>query len=480
MVSHFDMSPTRRPSRLRRNLQYCLWEVMFGVPSMFLAAPGNVVMTVLLTRYFHLSVARFGILVSLQALFNALQVGVMPALNRHFTAKRLALVGGWVHCATVFALVGVLPFLRQDGTHGVFFILIGFFAVQAAAMSLIAVSWTSWVQEFAPERIRGKYFGRRNAAQQVATVVFLIFVGWWLAQDGEGGEKGLLFGLAMLLGGSMLMRVSSLCMQGKTYSPVDLAVKAGDGAAGGVQRATNRSWQWQLQRILEQPQFLRYLWFGAAFGFTINLMGPFFNVFMLDVLRMSVSQVTTLVVLSSITGAAAMVGWGPFIDRYGNRPVMVFCLITWMMNGYLWTVTTPERLWVLYLMWAVAGVFAAGFMQGLFGLLLKIVPPEAKTTAISVNMAVTALPATVAPIMGGWLLDMALAQGWDKLTVYQWGAAIYHTLIMSTVMLLLRVTEPKSQPISQLVGAMRSYRNVVSVLGLTFLVDYLFYRRRRE
>jgi MFS family permease len=446
---------------------------------MFLAAPGNVVMTVLFTRYFHLSAAQFGILVSLQALFNALQVGVMPVLNRHFTSKRLTLTGGWVHCAAMLALIGALPFLRRDGTHGVFLVLVGFVAVQAAAMSLTVVTWTSWVQEFTPECIRGKYFGRRNGALQVATVVFLIFSGWWLARNGEGSETGLLFGLATLLGGAMLLRINSLRLQGKTHSPVDLAAKAGGGAAVGGSPSEGRSWQWQLRRIMERPQFLRYLCFGAAFGFTGNLMGPFFNVFMLDVLGMSVSQVTTLVVLSCITGAAAMAGWGPFIDRYGNRPVMVFCLIAWMANGYLWTVTTPERLWILYVAWAVAGVFAAGFMQGLFGLLLKIVPPEAKTTAISLNMAVTALPATIAPILAGWLLDAALAQGWDKLAVYQWGSAIHHTLVMSTVLLLLRVAEPKSQPVLQLMGAMRSYRNVVSVLGLTFLSNYLFYRRRR-
>ena len=474
------MPLARPPSRLRSNLHFCLWEVVSGIPAMFLAAPGNVVMTVLLTRYFHLSAAQFGVLVSLQALFNALQVGVMPALNRHFTAKHLALTGGWVHCVTMLILVGVLPFLRQDGSHGVFYILIGFFAVQAAAVSLTAVSWTSWVQEFTPERIRGKFFGRRNAAIQVTVVVFLIFSGWWLARAGEAGDRGLLFGLATLLGGTMLLRVISLRMQGKTYSPVDLAVKAGDGAPGGARRVEGHSWQWQLARIRERPQFLRYLWFGAAFGLTSSLMGPFFNVFMLDVLGMSVSQVTTLVVLSSITGAAAMAGWGPFIDRYGNRPVMAFCLIAWMANGYCWTVTTPERLWLLYVAWAVAGVFAAGFMQGLFGLLLKIVPPEAKTTAISLNMAITALPATVAPILGGALLDAAVAHGWNKLAVYQWGSAIHHTLVMSTVLLLLRVAEPKSQPLAQLVGAMRSYRNVVSVLGLTFLTNYLFYRRRKE
>ncbi|MEI6197586.1 MAG: MFS transporter, partial [Verrucomicrobiota bacterium] len=120
----------------------------------------------------------------------------------------------------------------------------------------------------------------------------------------------------------------------------------------------------------------------------------------------------------------------------------------------------------------------AGFMQGVFGLLLKIIPPENKTVAISVNAAITSVPAAVAPIVAGALLDAAVHHGWNKLAVYQWAAAIHHTLVMLTVLILLRVEEPKSQPLGQLVGAMRSYRQVASILGLSFLADYIFFRKK--
>ena len=456
------------------------------MPCVFLAAPGNVVMTVLLTRYFHLSGTQFGLLVALPALFNALQVVLLPALHRRYTARQVALGAGWLHALAVLALAAILPFLPAD-RGGVFFILLGLLALQAGAMSLSVVSWTSWAQEFTPERIRGKYFGRRNRAFQLVTVAFLLVVGWWLTRQSTGGREALLWGLVTVLTGSVLLRIQSLRYMARTHSPVDLAVadaaRAPDQAAAPrspahapspAAAAPARPWRWQLQRVLMHQPFLRYLCFGAAYGFTSALMGPFFNVFMLEVLGMSVRDVTTLVVLSSVTGAAAMAGWGPFIDRYGNKPVMMFCLVAWMVNGYLWTVTTPENIWILYVAWTVAGVFAAGFMQGLFGLLLKIVPPEAKSLAISINVAVTALPATVAPVLAGALLDTALAQGWDKLAVYQWVSAIHHTLVLSTVLLLPRVLEPKAQPLSQLLGAMNSYRNIASILGLSFITDYRF------
>jgi MFS family permease len=166
------------------------------------------------------------------------------------------------------------------------------------------------------------------------------------------------------------------------------------------------------------------------------------------------------------------------IDRYGNRPVMIFCLLIWMATGYGWLFTTPDRLWVLYLILTIAGVFAAGFMQGLFGLLLKIIPPESKTVAISVNTAITALPAAIAPIIGGAVLDACVNQGWSQLTVYHCGSAIHSTLLILTVLLILPIHEPKSQRLAQLVGAMIPYRQAASVLGLNFLTNHLFYRKK--
>jgi MFS family permease len=442
-----------------------------AVPTVFLVTPGNIVITVLLTQYFHLNTTQFGVIASLLAACSGLQLGLVPWLNHRYTPKQLSVFGAWVQWGA-FLLLAVLMYWLPPGESPVVFpVLFGIFLLLAATQALVAITWTSWVQEFTPERIRGRYFGRRNAILQIVTVVFLVALGLWLERSGRGGSTALRDGLMALIGVSMLIRMGSIWMQQHTHSPVDSHV------APAKVKMPPLPWLDQLQEILRRRNLLVYFGFGAAFGFTSNLMGPFFNVFMLDVLHMTARQVTTLIVLSSVTGAFAMAGWGRLIDRYGNRPVMVFCLTAWMFNGYLWTITSPERLWTLYLAWTVAGVFAAGFIQGVFGLLLKIIPAESKTVAISINAAITAVPAAIAPIIAGILLDACVNHGWNKLAVYQWAAAIHHTLILLTVLILLRVAEPKSQPVGELVGAMRSYRQIASILGLSFFTNYIFFRK---
>jgi MFS family permease len=466
-------NPRPGPSRLRRNLRYCTWDGILAAPTVFLVTPGNLVITVLLTQYYHLSTTQFGLLVALQAACSTLQLALVPWLNHRYSAKQLSVFGAWVQWAAFLALTAVIGWLPPAGPTPVFPILFGVFLVIAAMQALMAITWPSWVQEFTPERIRGKYFGRRNMILQIITVVFLVLMGSCLAQAGVDHGLSVKVVLMVLIGFSMLVRTGSIWMQQRTFSPVDLHVPAAT-----VRRSEPAPWWEQLREILQRPNLLIYFGFGAAYGFTSNLMGPFFNIFMLDVLHMSTSQVTTLVVLSCCSGALTMAGWGRMIDRFGNRPVMVFCLIGWMLNGYLWTVTTPERIWLLYPVWTIAGVFQAGFLQGVFGLLLKIVPPETKTVAIAINAAVISLPAAVAPVIGGALLQAFVDQGWDKLEVYQWASASVHTLVLLTVFILRRVEEPRSQPVGQLVGAMRSYRQVASMLGLSFITEYLFFRKQ--
>jgi Na+/melibiose symporter-like transporter len=459
-------------SRLRRNLRYCTWDGILAVPTVFLATPGNVVITVLLTQYFHLNTTQFGIIVALQAVCNALQLGIVPRLNHHYTAKQLSVFGAWVQWAAFLGLTAMLYWLPPEKSPGAFLLLFLVLLLQAAMQALVAITWPSWVQEFSPVRIRGKYFGRRNAILQIVTVVYLAPTGLWLEKTGRGSGATLRDGLIILIGVSMLIRIGSIWMQQRTYSPLDLNTTPAET------RMLPLPWLNQLQEILRQRNLMIYFGFGAAFGFTSNLLGPFFNVFMLDVLNLTASQVTMLILLPCVTGAFAMAGWGRLIDRFGNQPVMVFCLLAWIPTGYVWAIMTPERLWLLQLQFILTGVFAAGFVQGVFGLLLKIVPPETKTVAISINAAVTAVPAAIAPIIAGVLLDACVSSGWNKLAVYQWAAAIHHTLILLTVLILVRVKEPRSQPVGELVGAMRSYRQIASVLGLSFLTDYVFFRKK--
>jgi MFS family permease len=328
------------------------------------------------------------------------------------------------------------------------------------------VSWTSWVQEWVPDRLRGKYFGRRNRLLQLSTVAFLLGAGEALTQLNLITP---VLGYQIVIGVSVLLRCFSILAQYRI-----LATSPERPREGGT------DFLGQVRLILRNRPLLWLYAFGAAFGLLANIFGPFFNVFLYDSIGMSIAQVSMLTVIFNVTGAIALPAWGQFMDRYGNRPSMNVALVAWMIPGFLWAFLTPENAWMLKFIFASGGIFSAGYLLGSFNLLLKLVPPEAKTAAISINVAVTSLAAAVAPIMGGMFLDHLWASGVSKLDGYHGMAVAHHVFVLLSGVVLLKVLEPKSSPLSQVVGAMRSYRQVFALMGMSFMLNYVFTKNRRD
>lgn len=456
----------REGTLLRRNLRYCIADSLVALPILFLTLPGNFIVANLLTQTFQLSESAFGVIVSLPAWCNVAQMVLMPALGRIWSQKAITLIFSWLHLSVWLVLGFSLPFVPTDDpvrAGRIFFLL---FALSSFFQAMVGVAWTSWVQEWIPTRMRGKFFGQRNRALQLTTVVFLIGGGWLLNRM-QSSNPVLGFQIVVVI--AVLLRIFSIIWQQRIL------------ATAGF-RATEKDHRFlaQISMVRKAPSLATFITFGAAFGFAANFLGPFFTVFLYEVLGASVGQVSFMVVTASLTGAISLPAWGRLLDRFGNRPVMLFVLFPWMIIGSFWASVDQDRFWLLYVIFATGGLFGAGFVLGSFNLLLKLVPPEAKTTAISMHVALASLAGAIAPILGGALLTYAWSVGMDKLRTYHLAAVVHHGLLLSTAFILYRVKEPKSSPLSQVIGAMRSYRQVGALLGLSFLVNFTFTKKEKQ
>ncbi|RME71658.1 MAG: MFS transporter [Verrucomicrobia bacterium] len=457
----------RRPSsQLRRNLSLCTTEGLVAMPLVYMTLPGNFIVAMLLTKTFPLNETMFGAIASLPAWSNVIQLLLTPLLTRRWSQKAITLFFSWLHLTSWVTLGLALPYVPTDDMEAagrLFFLL---FALSALFQSIVGVSWTSWIQEWVPERIRGKYFGRRNRLLQLSTVVFLLTAGEVLTRiDGDNR----VLGMQILILVAVALRAVSIFLQHRILRTSERPEREG----GHDIRS-------QMRVMLQRRPLLWYFAFGAVFGLANGTFGPFFMVFLYDGLQMPVSEVSMLIVISSVTGAIAMPAWGQFLDTHGNRPTMIVALALWMLPGFAWALLTPENTWILKLLYASGGTFSAGFILGQFNFLLKLVPPEAKTASISVNLAVTSLTGALAPILGGYLLETAMTAGYAKLDVYHGMAIIHHAIVPLSGLVLLKVAEPRSASVTRVVGAMRSSRQLFALLGLTFLVNYVFTRRGND
>jgi hypothetical protein len=96
-----------------------------------------------------------------------------------------------------------------------------------------------------------------------------------------------------------------------------------------------------------------------------------------------------------------------------------------------------------------------------------------------VNLATTSLVAAIAPITGGAVLTWALARWSDPFAVHYVCFLLQPVLALLGSFLLLRVHEPQASSLTMVFGAMRNIRTLSGVLGLSFLVNYVFYRPQK-
>jgi hypothetical protein len=435
------------------------------MPLVTMSLPVNVFLAALFSQGLALPKPTIGVICSLPFACNFLQIAISPILAKFYSPKLIATLTASVHAICWLALAGILGLLPPgDAATAGRWIALWFF-VTSLFGAVNGVAWNQWVQGWVPARVRGKYFSRRNRLLAFSTIAFLLVNGWLL-----DAWQYSIPAFQIIIVGAVLLRLLSVYWIWTTPADEDPATRM-----GGLSFAR------QLDRVRQSQSLLAFIAFGAVWSFAANAFGPFYHVFMFEQLGFGATQIGGMSILSALGGALSLPAWGALLDRYGNKSVMAVSLLLWQVQNYAWCFLTPELRDLTYAMWFWGGITSAGFVLGQFTMLLKLIPVDAKILAIGCNLAITSLVAAVAPILGGAALGEALTR-WPERTfdIYHLCFLVQPTIAILGAFLLLRVREPAAQPLTNVVGAMRNIRTLSGIFGLSFLVNYVFYRPARR
>jgi len=450
----------QRKADLSRSFRLATADGLVAMPIVTMSLPVNVFITALVTKGFALPKPAIGLLTAMPFVANFLQIFAAPFIARWRPPKTVTVIAASIHLVLWAALGVLLPLIPRTDPSAAAHWLIAWFFISSCFAAVAGVSWNSWVQEWVPARLRGKYFSRRNAWLQFSTLTFLFCAGWTLAHWHYAIPA-----FQAVIGVSCFVRIYSLYWQ--WIAPTRKLPQA-DAPALSISA--------QLQVLLRARSFLLFVVFGSIWSFATNCFGPFYHVFMFEQLNFSAFDVGILSTLTALGGALALPAWGRLLDRFGNKPVMAFALIAWQLQNFLWCFLTPANRDMLYGMWIFGGLTSACFILGQFTILLRLLPVEAKNLAIGFNLAITSLVAAVAPIIGGSVLAWALDRWSDDFAVYHVCFLLQPLLCLIAVPVLLKVHEPAAGSLTMVFGAMRNIRTLSGVLGLDFLTNYVFYR----
>ncbi len=449
---------------LQRSLHLCTREGLVAMPVVTMSLPVNVFITALVTKAYHLTTPQIGLMSAMPFFANFIQIFAAPFFSKWRPPKTVTVLAATGHMITWALLAVLLSYIPQGDPDRAAHWLIGWFFVSSCFSAVAGVTWNAWIQEWVPLRVRGKFFGRRNRYLQFSTLAFLLITGWIVAhwQYAVPAFQGVIVGAVFLRVFSLYWQWTSPTRPHRPVPPPTLSIRE------------------QLRIINAAGSFKLFIAFGALWYFATNCFGPFYHVFMFEEIGFSAWDVGVVSTLAQLGGALSLPAWGLLLDRYGNKSVMTFSLLLWQALNFMWCFFTPQNRDLLYLNWTLGGATSAGFVLGQFTILLRLIPLEAKSLAIGLNLAITSIVAATAPILGGWILSWAFAHWSDRLAIYHVVFLLQPILCVFGAALLLRVQEPQASSITMVFGAMRNLRTLGGVLGLDFLVNYVFYRPQKK
>jgi MFS family permease len=335
---------------------------------------------------------QIGLLAGLPTLTNVFQL-LSIWLVRRFNNRRAIVVICSLLARTPLLIIGLLILIfKSIPIESIIFILFFHYFFGSVA----GPCWNAWMKEVVPENELGAYFARRTSYTQFLNIILGLaaaFLVDYTKNHRITAEINVYAGL--FIGGGIAGILSALFL---SVTPEPL----GTVTTGNILTI--------LQRPLRDHNFRRLLVFNSAWVFALNIATPFFVVFMMKRMGLSISYIIGLTIISQICSILTVRSWGRFADKYSNKtiiaicaPLYILCLIGWCYVG----IYTREylNLILLLVIHAGTGISNAGINLSLTNISLKLSPAEESVVYLSTKNIITAFFSFIAPLIGGYLAD---------------------------------------------------------------------------
>jgi MFS family permease len=369
------------------------WAVTSGVLNCFFSLwtfGGSVF--VLFLNELGLPKGRIGVVLSLFPFCGLLALGFAPLAAR-LGRKRVFLTGYGMR-KLVMALLLLLPWITSRFGPAA---AIGFLSVVVIVFAVLrALAETAvypWMQEFVPNRVRGRFAAWSAVTGLVASGVALGIAGRVL--DAANGLTAYLW----LIGSGSALGFLGVLLHAKVPGGAPIPRSTEDG-----RHVSN------MAAALRDRNFTAYL--GGMAGLTIGsaMLISFLPLYVREQIGFESAAVVRLDIVAMVGGALASLGWGWISDHVGSRPVLMpACALTLLapLGWLLLPVSSPNIVLACAALYFMTGVAANGVAIGAGRLLFNsVVPPEKSTAYTSIHYAWMGLTGGLAPLLTGGLLTV--------------------------------------------------------------------------
>ena len=340
-----------------------------------------------------------GILAALPSLMQVVQLPATWLVERFRRRKAIAVIAFFL-AQMVWFPIALIPFFIETPSGGAISLLLILMACRFLFGAITGCSQNSWIRDLIPQEKLGRVFAKRQIFITVGAIIFslgtALFVDFW--QSRVTGQSLILGYTYVILFGVLFLGMTSVVFMAMMPEPLMQPVIG-----------TRPSIIKKLAAPFRDRNFRQLLLFQLLWGFTSNMVGPFFTVYMLKSLGLPLSWVIGLSILSQLFSILFLRVWGRFVDRFGSKVVLSLGLSLWLLFILGWMfITMPEHPMLiipfLIIFHSLAGIAGAALAMG--GVIAWKLSPQGEATSYLAGVSLAgSIGAGVGPLCGGLLAD---------------------------------------------------------------------------
>jgi len=343
---------------------------------------------------------QIGILAALPFLMQVLQLPAVWLVERFRRRKVIALMT-WFLAQMMWFPIALIPLFIETPSGGAISLLLILMASRSLFGAVTGCSQNSWIRDLIPQKNLGQVFSKRLILATVGAVVFSLgaafFIDFW--QSRVTGQSAILGYTYVILFGALFLGMASVVFMAMMPEPLMQPVI-------GIQPSILK----KLAAPFRDRNFRQLLQFLLFWGFTSNMVTPFFIVYMLKRLGLPLSWVIGLSILSQLVSIPFLRIWGRFVDRFGNKAVLSLCASLYFLVVLSWMfIAMPERhlltIPLLVILYVLVGIANAGLAITVGTIGLKLSPRSEATSYLASSSLALSLGAGLGPLGGGVLAD---------------------------------------------------------------------------
>ena len=356
--------------------------------------------------------------------------------------------------------IGLVPFfIPMEQQMLRLWSILTLYALVAVTGTFLDAGFFSLAADVVPMRIRGRYFSVRSKIGMVFSILAGLLVSFLL--DNIHGFDGLLGYMVVFVIAGISGAGDIACFLTMRFPPMDR--DEGEGKRESLLSMVGG--------VLRNKQFMKLVLFWTIWSLSVNIMAPYFNVYMLEHLGMSFMQITLLCSIpANIFSFLFVQRWGGMMDTYGYKALLYICGTVGALVPLVWLFSAPGLLAPVLIGQVVAGaVWPAIDLSGQ-NTIMNAAPVRNRSMYATIHAVVTQLcGVAVAFVLGGFLLDNVYSPLADTVNAsgFRWfGNTItqYHFMMVTTVILRLTAIY-LFLPIANLASEMTTREVIREVLG---------------